>query len=110
MMEGITILSEYTAGGAPPFATVVGMMAAVVGLVFIIAGILEEADLIMAIGLVAVCAVGGIAIAVEFVAEDPHQRYEVLIDDTVPFVEFYDRYEIIDQNGLIYEVRERNET
>jgi hypothetical protein len=35
--------------------------------------------------------------------------YKVLISDEVPLNEFLDKYEIIDQDGKIYTVRERGE-
>lgn len=34
-------------------------------------------------------------------------EYEVLIDDSVSFTEFNDKYEIINQKGKIYTVREK---
>ena len=34
-------------------------------------------------------------------------QYKVTIDETVSMVEFMDKYEIIDQEGKIYTVRER---
>lgn len=34
-------------------------------------------------------------------------HYEVIIDDTVSMNEFMDRYEIVDQEGRIYTVREK---
>jgi Na+/proline symporter len=35
-------------------------------------------------------------------------QYKVTIDDSVSLTEFMDKYEIIDQEGKIYTVRERN--
>ena len=34
-------------------------------------------------------------------------RYQVLIDDSVSFIEFNDRYKIINQDGAIYTIQER---
>lgn len=39
--------------------------------------------------------------------EETH--YKVTIDETVNFVEFNEKYEIIDQEGEIYTIRERTE-
>lgn len=35
-------------------------------------------------------------------------EYKVTIDDSVSYVEFMEKYEVIDQEGEIYTVRERN--
>lgn len=37
-----------------------------------------------------------------------HIEYKVTIDDTVSMTEFINKYEILDQDGKIYIVRERN--
>lgn len=34
-------------------------------------------------------------------------EYEVLIDDTVNFKEFYEKYEVIDEKGSIFVIREK---
>lgn len=39
---------------------------------------------------------------------DYYNTYEVTIEDTVSLKEFNEKYEIIDQHGQIYEVRERD--
>lgn len=39
---------------------------------------------------------------------DYYDTYEVTIEDTVSLKEFNEKYEIIDQHGQIYEVRERD--
>lgn len=36
-----------------------------------------------------------------------HDTYQVIIDETVKFSEFTAQYEILDQEGLIYTVKER---
>ena len=40
---------------------------------------------------------------------DSYLEYKVTIDETVPLNEFYGRYEIVDQEGLIFTIKERNE-
>ena len=35
-------------------------------------------------------------------------EYKVAIDESVSLVEFYDKYEILDQEGKIYTIKERN--
>lgn len=48
----------------------------------------------------------GIAIGA-FGPREQITRYQVLIDETVSFIEFNERYEIISQNGIIYTIQER---
>ena len=66
----------------------------------LIAGIL--AGLIMA----GICAplIGGLALATPVEYET---HYKVTIDDSVSMSEFMDKYEILDQEGKIYTVREK---
>lgn len=40
--------------------------------------------------------------------KDSHKTYKVIIDDNISFNDFIEKYEIVDQDGQIYEVRERN--
>ena len=34
-------------------------------------------------------------------------RYKVIIDDSISMIEFYEKYEVIEQEGLIFTVKER---
>lgn len=36
-----------------------------------------------------------------------HIEYEVTINDNVSFIEFTDRYEVLDKNGEIYTIKEK---
>lgn len=38
-----------------------------------------------------------------------YNTYEVTVDDTVSMLKFNERYEVIEQRGKIYEVKDRNE-
>lgn len=37
-------------------------------------------------------------------------KYKVLIDDNYPFVEFYEKYEVIDKNGIIWTIKDKENT
>lgn len=57
--------------------------------------------------------IGGLLIGVPigFASGEPtayETQYKVIVSDEVPMNEFLERYEIIDQEGKIYTVRERN--
>ena len=64
--------------------------------VFVIAGLVLGAVFGAVVG-------GGASIAAEYVEE-----YKATISEDVLLVEFNERYEIVDQQGKIYTVRERN--
>lgn len=40
---------------------------------------------------------------------EEHIEYKVTIDESVSMSEFYDKYEIIDQEGLIFTVKEKDD-
>ena len=42
-----------------------------------------------------------------FAPRETTPRYQIIIDDEAKFNEFTNKYEIIEQNGLIYTVEER---
>ena len=44
-----------------------------------------------------------------FSPREEETRYQVIIDDSVNFNEFSKRYEIIDQDGLIYTIVDKTE-
>lgn len=112
MIEGITILNEIAVG---PVGPIVAASLLFVVLLFLIAGIqyaFKQGEAVPGLFLIVVSlgAVIGIFVA-SFDAADriqkPRPIYQVTIDDSVSFNELYENYEIIDQEGKIYEIRER---
>ena len=61
--------------------------------------------IIFMIGLVAVI---GLGIAGMIITEPVGYKYEVLINEEVNLVEFYENYEIVRQEGKIYTIQERD--
>lgn len=105
-MTGINILAEYTAGGTPVAGIIVFATLAVIGLIFLFAGIACEDDDVPGGGI----ALFAVSLALIFVliitAETEHTRYKVTISEDVKLVEFLERYEILDTEGEIYTIRE----
>lgn len=105
-MTGINILAEYTAGGMPVAWIVISSMLAVLGLIIFFASIACGHDDVQVGG----CLVFVIFIVLLFLtifnAEPEHTRYKVTISEDVKFVEFLDKYEILDTEGEIYTIRE----
>ena len=111
-MEGITILNQTFHEGAiidPLFGIGLTLVGAslVLGIVggFMAANrnkIIPYIFLYTSLTFLAIVALIGI-----FGPREEITRYQVLIDETVSFVEFNKRYEIISQNGTIYTIQER---
>lgn len=75
---------------------------------------MKDNDLVFGIGVFLLILLPGsaaIGIPVGFSTGDPiayETQYKVTIDDSVSMNEFLDQYEILDQDGKIYTVREKN--
>ena len=111
-MEGITILNQTLHEGAivdPLFGIGLALVGAALLLCFTGAfmgacGIKIIPYIFLGISLTFL--VIGMAIGI-FGPREEITRYQVLIDDSVSFIEFNDRYEIINQDGAIYTIQER---
>ena len=111
-MEGITILNQTLHEGAivdPLF--MIGLTLIGATLILSIAGtfmslckikIIPYIFLVISLTFLAI----GMAIGI-FGPREQITRYQVLIDDSVSFIEFNERYEIINQDGAIYTIQER---
>lgn len=106
-MEGITILATEVVSLGVPFwlAPLLGCVTFII--VLATAGAVSEG---IDTSDYTVGAIFGILVAILFLGlsvgtykEETH--YSVTIDETVPFVEFHEQYEVIDQKGEIYIVR-----
>lgn len=111
-MEGITILNQTLHEGAivdPLF--MIGLTLVGAALLLGIVGAFMSSCKIKIIpyiflGISLTFFAIGMAIGV-FGPREQITRYQVLIDDSVSFIEFNDRYEIINQDGAIYTIQER---
>lgn len=59
------------------------------------------------VGFILAIFIGGIVVAVTSTTVEYETHYKVTIDDSVSMNEFLDKYEILDQEGKIYTVKER---
>ena len=109
-MDGVEILATGTRlsefePSAPAFVIVLAI-SMIIGLTV---GV-DEKSISFGLGLGIVLGfVGGFIIAclVGLVTLEEYPTYKVVISDTVSMNEFMDRYEIINQDGKIYTVKER---
>ena len=117
-MSGVEILAtqEVVVASAfcwPVFWSVLGIFLGgliVTVLIIKLGGCEEKGVLITCIlaGLIAGAIVGAMCGGVFAEPTEYETEYKVTIDDTVSMNEFLERYEIIDQEGKIYTVREKN--
>lgn len=110
-MEGVTILSETITRDI----NISGYILIFAGIIILIVGILCFVASIQE-GLKAYAVLSAIIILFGFVlgtigiinlSEKPYTVYKIIVDDDVSFKEFNEKYEIIKQDGLIYEVKEK---
>ena len=112
LMEGLTVLStDTTAIDCPWLAIVLGILCIVLGTVMVVFAIMLFVNgeptgvlaLILSFGMFV------LGIFVFHAVSKPAQTiYKVTIDESVSMVEFYERYEILDQEGLIFTITEKD--
>lgn len=111
-MEGITILNEFVVDNAP-----VGWLAIVAGVALL--GICfwalisfigwREYGYSIAFVILAIICSGLIVFGVTITETPPETQYQVLIDESVSMSEFFEKYEIVEQEGKIYTVKEKGQ-
>ena len=113
MIEGIEILSQEPIMEC----TYLGLKIFIIGSLFsLVVGVLLEVFyfqdgigiLLMLLGAVLWCLIG---VFVDANYEIPTGKYEykVIVDDNVSMAEFYEHYELVDQEGKIFIVREKDD-
>lgn len=111
-MEGITILNEFAVNNAPVggFTIVFGSILVIICLVGM-SLMLWQCDIgyAIAFGILAVVCAGLIFLGISIVKTPPETRYQVLIDESVSMTDFFERYEIIEQEGKIYTIKEKEQ-
>jgi hypothetical protein len=109
-MEGVTILSATTVTLGIPWGAAILIALVVFAFMFLLLSILavdEPIEFLFA-GIVALFATV-IALIPLWISIGTTEvtEYKVIIDDSIKYVEFMEKYEVIDQEGEIYTVRER---
>ena len=110
MLEGITVLSKHTVSSLSSGIAIIvlGAVGVLICALLCIWSLTERdygmcfAPLVMCI----ICLVG-LIYGATLCTEKPEVEYKVTIDDTVNFKKFNDRYTIIDQDGEIYTITEK---
>ena len=111
MMEGIVVLDTYTTGGFDSGALFAGILFNVLSLCALVLTIIlvsdGESTAFFLLVPCFICIILGISAFCEVNKTPEETVYKVIIDDSVPMKEFYSRYEIVNQEGLIYSIKEK---
>lgn len=112
MIEGIEILNQYVVNISP-----LGWLALIPGIILTIVcigfGTMAFIDnyygpgaALLALA-VPCCLLIGVGVAL--FKTPPETRYDVIVSENVSMTEFYEKYEIIEQNGKIFTIREKTQ-
>lgn len=111
LMEGLTLLSTDTIGHENNWVFgllfFILMMVGVASVACSISMSLDATPLCVFTSFVAFALFVLATLAAEEACNPVQTTYKVFIDKSVSMVEFHNRYEIIDQDGLIYEIVEK---
>lgn len=117
-MEGVEILNQFeavteSAFNMQAFWITVGIITLIGGIIGIIMALYEDDWTILIVSIVCSVICGLVIGVVTAGLLDPvpqkyETRYQVIITDEVKMTEFNEQYEILDQEGKIYTVREKS--
>lgn len=110
-MEGITILSQDTdlicSGFSPLY--IIFIVMTILGLGMTITSLVNDWNIGLIVSFLLVFAIGAFMLAfTPLITADKVTTYKVIIDDSVSFTEFTDKYEIKDQEGKIFTIYEKS--
>lgn len=113
-MNGVEILNEYAVYTTQRWVAMLGVIAIIGIIVFSILFSKSNKGISLLINFIclAICLITALTLGVvdnstDCFQEYSHTEYKITIDDSVSMNEFLDKYEILDQEGKIYTVKER---
>ena len=112
MMDGITMLSQSEITDIPTWTWIITMIGIITFVISLIIALNVNQEIIETIfGISSICFfilfIVGIYCMCFVKTKTGEYTYKVTISDEVNFVEFNNKYEIIDQDGLIYTIKEK---
>lgn len=107
MLEGITVLTQTEYEDASLLWLFIPFFVVMI-LITIIGAIFSCDDWVVPAAVLVGLAVGTICY-VQAMRPTGEYRYEVMIDESVSMTEFYEQYDVIDQCGKIYKIKEKND-
>ena len=116
MIDGITVLSQQTVNeDYLSMGILVCAMCTFMGLLFLLLAISARnmylnGPAVLSGIVFAVCILLGILFLCIGITNrnENHVEYKVILDDDVSYNEFISRYEMVDQDGKIYTIKEKN--
>lgn len=116
MIDGVTVLATNVVTTTNPIMStiliILTIIAALGFLLFLIGFIIDypEISVAGAISVIIACIILFICIPIESMTQIPdYNTYEVILDDSVSMNEFMNTYEVLEQRGQIYVVKENEE-
>ena len=120
MLKGVTILNSYDVTNPEWYGTffpaIVFSFVAISGIaliVYIFRNSKQRKDAFVPSFIVSIFTLLGIFVSIHGFTHLPenkyHTRYEVTVSDEVNFNEFNSKYEVVEQNGLIYTIIEKTD-
>ena len=115
MMNGITVLSQSEIMNTPNWTyiiTIIALIAFFVSMIITFSFHHNRIETIFGISSICCSILFNVGLFCMNFIEKPTGKYtyKVTISDEVNFVEFNNKYEIIDQDGLIYIIKEKETT
>lgn len=112
MLEGITVLNQSTGPIGITFVMIGLIIVGLIVVVKIFPYAIDHCDSDFAIALVGligtILIIVGAVVTISFGSDLGVTKYEVTISDEVNFKDFEERYEIVDKNGEIYTIIEKD--
>lgn len=110
-MEGITILNEIQKTAAPEWMAVLGLILCFLGFISIMIYAVSQkiVSAIISIVILIIITIWIIYFCIASLIIYDHTEYKVIIDDSVNFNEFNEKYEIVDTDGKIYTIKEKED-
>ncbi len=106
MIEGITVLNQTEVTDIPDWFGVLVIVILILGGLMLILGACGEAYVFSIIGMLMWISVCIGILAIDFPASGRYE-YECVIDESVKFSNIYEHYEVIDQRGDIWILKEK---
>ena len=113
-MAGVEILSKQEIYSSNIWIVLICIFALIGTLIFVILFGNSKRNIVLSINLVCmiVCFITFVTfviidVSTDYLKDYSHTEYKVTIDDSVSMNEFLDKYEILDQEGKIYTIREK---
>lgn len=116
MIDGVTVLATETINKPAPWVETLGWIFAITvvcGFLLVILSIFFESDWLLMVGTpLFICAAGlGLitCLLTTNITVPDYNTYEVILDDSVSMNQFMNTYEVLEQRGQIYVVKEIEE-